>query len=264
MPLLRFLKKLFCRCKGVHPFTVLDLPEEERLYEAQIEKFEAKPYHQFTCPKCEIVPEIMEMHSDTGNLFIYCNKHQEFHCSTTEYLAFLKDSNFTYLKLKCSLCKANPSGRKTQMQYCVKCREPICKKCIELTHQEHLAFLIPICAINNTCRKHKNEKAELYCKDCEEIICEDDMIHSDHRVVDTYDLKKEVNKYREKIIKKNQKLFSMLEFYKLVLLKGNEDVKKTISESIQKEKDRDEYDVDLAIYYLKKIGKKEIIDIESS
>ena len=56
----------------------------------------------------------------------------------------------------------------------------------------------------------------------------------------------------------------MLEFYKLVLNKGNEDVKKTISESIQKEKDRDEYDVDLAIYYLKKIGKKDVIDVESS
>ena len=266
MPLLRFLKKLLCRCKvcTVPIFTAFDIPDEDLISDKQIKKFKRVPDDQFTCPECEIVPEILEMHSDTGNLILYCDKHGMHHDSTTNYLNSFIKSNFTYLNLKCSVCGAKPSGKKTQMQFCVECREPICKKCVDVRHEEHRAFLIPIGAINNTCRKHKNEKAELYCKDCEEIICEDDTIHSDHRVVDTYDLKKEVNKYREKIIKKNQKLFSMLEFYKLVLLKGNEDVKKTISESIQKEKDRDEYDVDLAIYYLKKSGKKDVIDVESS
>ena len=260
----RFFQKLFCRCKSckAHPFVATDIPEEDLISKAEIKKFKRVPNDQFTCNKCGIVPEILEMHSDTGNLTLNCNKHGIKPISSTKYLNSLRKSNFTYLKLKCAnvKCNSKPSGRETQMQFCVSCRKPYCKKCCDTTHEEHRNYLISIGEINNTCRIHKNEKAELYCLDCEEIICEYDMIHSDHRIIDTFNKQKEVNKYREIIIKKNQKLFSMRDFYSIVLQHGNGVDKSIVSESIKKEKNRNKYDVDLAVYYLEQHPK---IDVRS-
>ena len=261
----RFFQKLFCRCKvcKVPPLVATNIPQEDLISEAEIKKLKKVPDDQFTCHKCGIVPEILEIHSDTGNLTLNCNKHGIKPISTRKYLYSLRKSSFSYLKLKCANCNAEPSGKETKMQFCVLCRKPLCKTCCDTNHEEHRNSLISIREINNTCRIHKNEKTELYCLDCEEIICEYDMIHSDHRVIDTFNKQKEVNKYREIIIKKNQKLFSMRDFYKLVLQSGNKLDKEKVSESIKKEKNRNEYDVDLAIYYLKQHPKKEIIDIKS-
>ena len=241
----RFFQKLFCRCKvcKVPPFKAKYIPENDLISKVQIKEFKRVPDDQFTCSKCEIVPEILEMHSDSGNLSLNCNKHAIIQTSTTEYLDSLKTSNFTYLNTKCFVCNAKPRKKKTQLQFCVKCGKPLCKKCIELTHMEDMPFLIPIAEKNNTCRIHPKEKAELYCQDCEEIICEDENVHSDHRLEDTYNLQKEVNKYRQIIFQKNQKLYSMRDFYNLVLQHGNKEVKKNVAESIQKEKERDKYHV---------------------
>ena len=117
MPLLRFLKKLLCRCKvcTVPIFTAFDIPDEDLISDKQIKKFKRVPDDQFTCPECEIVPEILEMHSDTGNLILYCDKHGMHHDSTTNYLNSFIKSNYTYLNLKFYICKAKLSEKKTKL-----------------------------------------------------------------------------------------------------------------------------------------------------
>ena len=259
MTLWRFIKKLFCKiCKNdIKPIDT-HVIREEQLTERD-KSIDKIPDDELTCPKCSMVPEIVEMHSDNGKLFLYCNNHEDYRKPVTEYLNKLVNSSTTYLNMKCSVCNRKPNGRNTKMQFCVKCRIPICKKCSELKHMEHMEHLIPIGAKNNTCRKHAKEKAEFYCLDCEEIICIDDKSHEDHNRIETDTLQEEANKYRAIISNKNQKLLSMIKFYNLVINVGNEDVKKQVANAVKKENERDEFDVDLAIYHLE---KKEIIQVD--
>lgn len=249
----RFFQKLFCRCTSckVHPFVATDIPEEDLISKAEIKKFKRVPNDQFTCNKCGIVPEILEMHSDTGNLTLNCNKHGIKPISSTKYLNSLRKSNFTYLKLKCAECHSKPSGRETQMQFCVLCRIPLCKKCCDTTHEEHRNYLISIGEINNICRIHKNEKAELYCLDCEEIICKMNKSHENHATFNTSKILNDVKRSRKIIVNKTNKLFSMIRLLRLINSKGNDDSKVLLEKAILKEEKRNENDVDLAIYYLK-------------
>ena len=210
------------------------------------------PQDQFLCSKCSSVPEILNLHSSTGILSLHCHRHAEINLSVSDYLDILKESTFFYLNNKCKICKSKPQGMKTGMKYCLKCKEPICAKCIEQWDMEHLEYTIPIGEKNNVCYKHPNENAEMYCQDCEEIICEDDRSHRKHNAINTEILKNDVEKYRNVIIEKNQKLFSMIRFYRLVLSSGNKEAIKQLENSIEKENEIDEYDKDLVIYYLKK------------
>ena len=65
-------------------------------------------------------------------------------------------------------------------------------------------------------------------------------------------LQNEVDKYRKIIVERNNKLFNMIRFYRLVLSSGNDEAKKQLEKCIKKENEYDEDDKDLAIYYLKK------------
>lgn len=210
------------------------------------------PQDQFLCSKCSSVPEILNLHSKEGILSLYCHKHDEKNLLVTEYLDKLKDSTFFYLNNTCKICKHRPQGMKTGMKYCLKCKEPICTNCIITWDMEHLKYIIPIGEKNNICSKHPKENAELYCQDCEEIICEDDSSHRKHNVINTEILQNEVEKYRNIIIERNKKLFSMIRFYRLVLSSGNKKAIEQLENSIKKENEIDENDKDLAIYYLKK------------
>ena len=133
----------------------------------------------------------------------------------------------------------------------------ICVECAankDMEHQINNNF-IPINEKKNLCKKHQ-KKAEKYCQDCEEIICDDDEeYHSEHNIIDTEDMQKEANKYRVKIADKIVNLLHLLKLYELVNKYGNKDAKKKFEEIINKENKRNDNDVDLAIYYLDKQGK---------
>ena len=256
----RCFKGLFCKCKCNASVTqeTTSIDEKYLTRRDEGEGISQIPDDEFVCVECSNVPEILEIHSDTGNLSMRCSKHGIRNNSSTGYLNKLIKSGFTYFDNKCSKCEHKPRKKETTMKFCTECREPFCEKCITKYHMEHKVnnYLIPIGEKNNVCKKHRQEKAENYCFDCEEIICEKDENHSDHGKINTKNLQNEANKYRKIIEDKNKTLFNMIRFYRLIMSSKDEESKKKVIESIEKENKRNEFDIDLAIYYLNK-GKKE-------
>ena len=210
------------------------------------------PQDQFLCSECSLVPEILNISSKKSKISLYCSKHEDICITTTEYLDKLKDSTFFYLNNKCTKCNAKPQGMKTSMKYCLECNVPYCAKCTSYFHMSHLDYMVPIGDKNNVCKRHPDEKAEIYCLDCEEIICESDKSHRFHHKINTEIMQSEVDKYRKIIVERNKKLFSMIRFYRLVLSSKNEKAIQELKKSIEKRNKLDEDDCDLAIYYLKK------------
>ena len=215
------------------------------------------PQDQFLCSKCSSVPEILSLYSHKGELSINCPKHEEINLTVTDYLDKLKNSNFFYLNNRCKICKGKPQGMNTKMKYCLVCNYPLCAKCVSYYDFEHFkdGHIIPIGEKNDTCSIHHNEKKELYCQDCKEIICKDDKrSHNWHHVIETDNdkLQNDVEKYRKIIVERNKKLFNMIRFYRLVILSGNKETINQLENCIKKENKFDQDDKDLAIYYLKK------------
>ena len=197
------------------------------------------PQDQFLCSKCSLVPEILSLNSNKGELSLYCPKHEEINLTVTDYLNKLKNSDFFYLNNKCKMCGGKPQGMKTKMKYCLQCNAPYCLECIRRFDLSDLekGYLIPIGEKNDICSRHPKEKKEIYCQDCEEIICKSDKRnHGWHHVIETDNdkLQNEVEKYRKIIVERNKKLFSMIRFYRLVISSGNEKAKKQLENCIKK------------------------------
>ena len=129
-----------------------------------------------------------------------------------------------------------------------------CVTYLEMEHKEQ-GFLINISEKNNICSEHPYEKVETYCIDCEEVICKSDKNHPLHNIINTKNMQNETNKYRKIIKDKNKKLYSFLRFYRMVLSTRNEEAIKQLEESIKNEKNKDDNEIDLAIYYLKQKEK---------
>jgi len=211
------------------------------------------PKDQFLCNKCSAIPEILNIKSNTGKISFNCHKHEKDEISVSEYINSIKNSTYFYLNNKCQMCNRKPTGIKTEMKYCLKCKKPICMKCVTYLEMEHKeqGFLINISEKNNICSEHPYEKAETYCIDCEEVICKSDKNHPLHNIINTKNMQNETNKYRKIIKDKNKKLYSFLRFYRMVLSTRNEEAIKQLEESIKNEKNKDDNEIDLAIYYLK-------------
>ena len=118
-------------------------------------------------------------------------------------------------------------------------------------------YLIPIGDKKNICNDHENEIADLYCLDCEEIICKKNKSHENHTTFNTNKMLNDVNRSRKIIEGKINKLFNMIRLLRLINSKGNDDSKVLLEKAILKEEKRNENDVDLAIYYLKHKELKE-------
>ena len=117
-----------------------------------------------------------------------------------------------------------------------------------------------------TCPNH-GLKTNQYCEECEKYVCEkcSEKYHCRHYIKNLSAIKKKVEEAK-KIIKENdKKLEQMKNFYEMVKNSyetniNNNIYKKNIvnvAECIEKEKKRDNYDIDLALYKLRKMKKIE-------
>jgi len=253
--------KNFITCKPkVKPIKISPVDEKELTKREKGKEIDKIPEDEFLCPLCDMIPEILEVNLDTGKLTMNCKIHGKITRSATKYIDELVNSHHTYFVNQCWVCEPEPNRKEkgeNMIQYCTICRKTICVECAENKDLEHKINnnFIPINEKKNLCKKHL-KKAEKYCKDCEEIICDDDEeYHSEHSVIDTEDMQKEANKYRVKIADKIVNLLHLLKLYQLVNKYGNKDAKKNFEEIINKENKRNDNDVDLAIYYLEKQGK---------
>ena len=149
------------------------------------------------------------------------------------------------------------------MKFCCKCKNYVCDRCVAYSHMLHQKYLIPIGDKKNICNDHENEIADLYCLDCEEIICKKNKSHENHATFYTSNMLNDVNRSRKIIADKINKLFNMLRLLRLINSKGNKESKKQLKEAIENEEKRIENDVDLAIYYLKHKELKEKLSKEN-
>ena len=192
-------------------------------------------------------------------------------CSDTGYIKFRYNNNiyenisinsFFYgygNNPKCSVCMSKPSGRKTKMQYCVICKKYLCKKCLEIAHYGHFKSMIAIEKIDSICLNHNKEIA-FYCKDCEKNICKtcENYLHEKHDIEKIIDQSR-IDKAKKEICKKNIKLLKLKEFFKIVRIANKLNPNNIIYQNnvtnlancIKKEKNRNEYDMDLAIKQIK-------------
>ena len=122
---------------------------------------------------------------------------------------------------------------------------------------------IPLNKLGNTCLIH-NKEISIYCTYCESMVCNEcfEQLHKKH-------IKSEINgqkikRAKNEIIRNNIKLSKLKEFYELIRLTfesnpNNNIYKKNIiniSKSIEREKRRNKYDKDLAIYRIEQIKNK--------
>ena len=258
--ILNFIQNLFGCKHNVKPIEIRDIPENMLTPREKGKEIIKIPEDEFLCPKCDLIPEIKEVHFYTNKLIMHCKNHGKISRSATDYINELMNSQYNYLKIPCQgpFEKRNkyPSGRGTSMKYCPICRRTLCKTCYIHNEEEHKMYLRPVGEKNNFCKRHPN-KAEKYCEDCIEIICDEDIkYHEYHKIIDTKSIQKEANKAREKINDKIINLYNALKLFQLVNKYGNDDAKKNIEEIIKKENERNDTDVDLAIYYLEKHGNE--------
>lgn len=216
-------------------------------------------FQEFYCPKCEEKPseiaEILNIHSDSGNIVIECPKKGEDHILTLEnYNEKMKDSN-NNKNFKCHYKDCNnQSGEQNDNVYCPKCKCFLCKECIlkdELEYKAEYNKQIAKIKNNKKCgfwcfwrlscvndNKHPNEcihihikqnelsttcpnhglKTNQYCEECEKFVCEkcSEKYHCRHAIKNLSAIKKEVEEAKKTIRENDEKLKIMKNFYEMV------------------------------------------------
>ena len=204
-------------------------------------------------------PQILKIHSDNDKIFLKTEINEYRSLDIQTYLDIIKSND---IKDSNELCKDinKDKNELDELDYCLKCKKYICKKCLYENHNTHKEKCIPLFKSENICSIH-NKEANINCKECEKNVCSKcfDDYHKFHK---KFEFKKsDINNARNIIIEKIKTLEKMMEFYELIqsayekdndnyLFRNNY---KKIQELIEKEKNRDDFDKDLAIYRIEQL-----------
>ena len=133
-----------------------------------------KAHTQLLCPTCHTQHELS---SGVDNLLV-----------STQIKAdvdkFLSESSKV---VTCGLCPSTTQA----VKYCHTCDQPLCQLCCE-SHQRMKTFNSHVVtspdqaatkkkSITYNCPKHPDEILKIYCKKCEEVICQDCVVYSHQR-----------------------------------------------------------------------------------
>ena len=239
------------------------------------------------------IAEILKIHSDNGKILIFCPKDEKTEELTlTKYFEKIKNNDI--YKCRHSNCSNKNDNINNELNYCQKCGHFLCddcsvkdeKKFMEkiniLRNNSKCGFCCCLCCFGGNKYKDKyfhvhikknelsikcsihNLKTKNWCLECQKYVCEKCLkeFHKRHKTKEI-----DLNKIEEKkkiIEKKDDKLKKMIEFYELVNSAyesnhSNNIYKKNVNnvaESIKREEKRDNYDIDLALYKLRKIRKQ--------
>ena len=203
------------------------------------------------------IPEILKIYSDTEHIELKFNDDQYKYLTLKEYLETIKSEKNKY---PCMFCK----NKEIKINYCIKCKDYICSECLShYNHpKDHLKCCIPFNKLGNTCLVH-NEEEDIICEECLKSVCDKcfDNFHRRHKKFKFE--KSDIKKARNEIYNKNLKLLKLKEFYDMVQLASESDPDnalyrknlKNVANFIEKEKNRDKFDIDLAIYRTEQMKK---------
>ena len=185
------------------------------------------PEDQYLCPKCDRIPEILNVHTDNGHLELRCSYHGLIDMTIKEYYKQLKNSMFTYYKIKCANCNKVQGSKGKMFSYCFYCKADLCEKCVnnfhldkfDHHHRNHLDVCIPINEKPHKCLDHYNADISTFCVDCQEHICnkEPTKKHREHTKINLIKFEADINKYRDIIIEKNKILSDIIRFNQVIL-----------------------------------------------
>ena len=240
---------------------------------------------EFYCPNCAKSPneipeiaEILKIHSDSGKIDLRCQKCDKVFQYTIKTLSDkLKDNNFNVCA-KGENCPFSDDNQKNNIQYCTLHKQIFCQRCLDSVAQKKIGFCL--CSnekdcihihikqeeFGTMCQKH-GLKTDECCRECEKNVCKKcfDEYHKRHnnKNIDG----KEIENAKKKIVEKYKSLKKMKEFYELVQSSYEKNTKNNIykknvvnvAKCIKNEENRDNYDIDLALYKLRK--KKKGVEI---
>ena len=224
--------------------------------------------YEFYCPICDDldVPEILTIDSENNEIKLNCRKRGEKEVyDMKNYFKKIKEGE--YNKDTCQNEKCGSSINLKQRKTCLNCKIILCEKCVNNHDGKHL--IVPRNEISSFCSLHKKETTK-YCNDCETYVCSKcfSAFHNRHDN-DSKKLIENTQKARDIILKKDQKLSKMKQFYEMVRLayKNNNNnvmyiqnminVYKSIKKEQEKKDKFKEYYLDLAIYKKEKEKQKE-------
>ena len=243
---------------------------------------------EFYCPDCSKVsneiPEIVEVlkiHSDSGKIDILCPKRQKVKPLTMEeYVKELKENNIN----KCGKEDCiNRNGEQKEVEYCTKCRQILCGDCslkdsikpkcqiisqncyccLNGEQNEKLHFHIKQKEFGSICLNHKLKTDEC-CKECERYVCKICLkeFHQRHNKGKIREI--DIQKAKKIILKKDEQLEKMKQFYKMVQKSYEKNNQNNIyknnvinvAKCISREEKRNNCDIELALYKLRKMEKQ--------
>ena len=187
--------------------------EKQKLYESF-------PGDQYLCPICGEIPELVNIHTDNGNVEFKCKIDGEILLNVDQYFQKLSESNFNYYRTKC--CKCNNiqnkfKGEDQIFKYCYLCKENYCSNCIKKEEhpKNHLVQCIPVNALSTRCKEHYNEEYTSFCRDCNENICNENSsrMHKGHNKTNFF----KIEPKKKIILEKNKLLSSIIKFNELIL-----------------------------------------------
>ena len=139
--------------------------------------------NNYTCDKCNLIPEITKIDFIKNTIEISCSKHK----NEISWNDFINNTiKFNYYFSVCDICNKNTQKNTNKIfKYCYNCNKLICENCYLSHNKEHK--VINNNEYNNKCQKHYNQTYISFCFDCKENICNEckkSKIHKGHKKYD--------------------------------------------------------------------------------
>ena len=287
-----YLQRKFCNKLKKTTIKNKDINDSSIKFEDNILKID------FFCPICgnryPEIPEILKFDSVNSTIVFRCLKRDK---TFERKLENYKEEINAQINNKCGRdekCLANGDERgKDCEKYCLNCQCFLCDTCSNEIDRGNIAKTVSkkdsnlccsscFCPCSSTENKNdtkihyhvKDEEMNVICPshglvtsipcdDCQKNCCPKcfDKKHKWHKKGNlSYS---DINKARDKIIKKDEKLLKMKEFYDMVRSAAESDENiykknlKNVADCINEENNRNKYETDLAIYKIKQIKQNE-------
>ena len=228
----------------------------------------------YTCNKCNLIPEIINIDYYKNIIEIKCQNHQ----SKMTLNEFINETlKYNYYFSVCNICNKNIQKNNNKcFKYCYDCKKIICYNCYMNHNFNHK--IINQNEYNNKCPNHFNQINTSFCTDCKINICDQckkSKMHTKHNKYDFIEIeptedeiaqindfclkfKNNLNKIEisgkkeiQEIIEfKNKRILSIYKFFQAKNKKAKEENILKINKNLQifekkKEELKKKYDEDL-------------------
>lgn len=212
-----------------------DIPRVDYTYIKGSKKIKEKfslLINEIYCPFCDEleIPEILKIHSENCEIELKCGKMNKGEpLSLEEYYNKIENSTINKKKCEDENCEKNiinneeetkknleNKNEDSQRNYCCDCRKYLCGE-HQLIHAGKNHLIKKRSEISSFCLKHKKETNK-YCNTCKEYFCKECFSdgHKKWHDNNSKELIEEFEKAKKSILKKDQKLLKMKQFYEKV------------------------------------------------